>query len=688
MEARRGPRTYAQVQGSVDADLVDPERASEGPPPSGAPAVQGPAGILEGRTWLVGTEISSSEVGGSVDTQQRVAVIIAGDASAIAPGGQVVLPAEKKAPPDVKRVGVLFVHGVGSQPQSETVREFGQPLIDWVEEWHRNRHVHGFKLLWSRLSYGAADSSGPASYALRIPEYERELFPHEPKPSNGQDEITYPPQTWILAEAWWASSLATPSLSFVLGWALGSYPDVMGTLIRNGWDQLLGRAASGGYPALSGLGRAISALNTVAVLMGYVIALVPGALAILILALVSKIPVPGFEQFVLTRLLQPLLVNNLGDHVVFLRDEVQAAHIRRTVYDAVRWLVNDMECERVLIAAHSQGTVVAFDALSNESIGRLKDSAQIREDLAKVSTLVTFGAALNRAWRWMDAQTRGREEEPQLRTLAKDIPKATNGTKRTKWIDLWSEFDWAPVGRLANGSADRVPVTNNLSAVSDHGAYFRNYEEFVSRLAQEIDSPEERQNSRFWSEPPGSNEQNTQKVGHRQKRVVLWAALRLMAWAAFFGTMALRYGEGGLEVRTDGAAVWAFIVELPALGGFPTLLGAVGEVLMRLVSGLPLVPVWLEGFRLSWVPVILAGLAVGLPFVIVYLLALVRIFTDWHERHGLATAHERPTRWSFTDAALRAGVFAALMLAVEILVWTAPPIGEITSLLATGTDAP
>lgn len=41
--------------------------------------------------------------------------------------------------PDTQRIGVVFVHGVGSQPQSATVREFGQPLVDWLREWHDHR---------------------------------------------------------------------------------------------------------------------------------------------------------------------------------------------------------------------------------------------------------------------------------------------------------------------------------------------------------------------------------------------------------------------------------------------------------------------------------------------------------------------------------------------------------------------
>src|SRR5437879_10792683 len=37
------------------------------------------------------------------------------------------------------RVGVVFVHGIGQQSESSTVREFGGPLLHWLQEWHQRR---------------------------------------------------------------------------------------------------------------------------------------------------------------------------------------------------------------------------------------------------------------------------------------------------------------------------------------------------------------------------------------------------------------------------------------------------------------------------------------------------------------------------------------------------------------------
>jgi len=33
------------------------------------------------------------------------------------------------------RLGVLFVHGVGSQKKGETLVQFGEPMAIWIEQW-------------------------------------------------------------------------------------------------------------------------------------------------------------------------------------------------------------------------------------------------------------------------------------------------------------------------------------------------------------------------------------------------------------------------------------------------------------------------------------------------------------------------------------------------------------------------
>jgi hypothetical protein len=57
-----------------------------------------------------------------------------------------VLSAEPASASPSPSIGVVFVHGIGSQPQSSTLREFAQPLIDWLALWHESREIDGCAL--------------------------------------------------------------------------------------------------------------------------------------------------------------------------------------------------------------------------------------------------------------------------------------------------------------------------------------------------------------------------------------------------------------------------------------------------------------------------------------------------------------------------------------------------------------
>src|SRR5438552_18345032 len=71
-----------------------------------------------------------------------------------------------------------------------------------------------------------------------------------------------------------------------------------------------------------------------------------------------------------------------------------------------------------------------------------------------------------------------------------------------RWINVWSAYDPVSGGRLRVPDGIRLPdeqfeVTNWMNVILDHGGYFSNREEFLSRLAQELESPGARPPSRF-----------------------------------------------------------------------------------------------------------------------------------------------------------------------------------------------
>ena len=101
------------------------------------------------------------------------------------------------------RVGIVFVHGIGQQSESYTVREFGGPILRWLQEWHKRRD-RDLCVTSSDLTYGEV-AERPARFTLDLDAVE----------GHGA-------QTWIFAEAWWAARLSAPNLDEMTWWGLKS----------------------------------------------------------------------------------------------------------------------------------------------------------------------------------------------------------------------------------------------------------------------------------------------------------------------------------------------------------------------------------------------------------------------------------------------------------------------------------
>ncbi|MDP9252327.1 MAG: hypothetical protein M3O80_04910, partial [Chloroflexota bacterium] len=350
------------------------------------------------------------------------------------------------------RVGVVFVHGIGQQSESHTVREFGGALLHWLQEWH-GRRGSNFCVTSSDLTYGEL-AERPARFTIDL-EKTGEL----------------PAQKWFLAEAWWAARLSAPNLDEMTWWGLKS------AFVR---CLRLAEVVVDSFRKLPGSPKAIvEVVSSLLLFLGYVAAAILSIPLILGLYVLAQIPGP-VEQAVMG--LRNFFLDQVGDFYTFMWDDIQAVHIRGSVAAAIRFLVEKGECERIAVVAHSQGTVVAYDALCSNAV--------LPADLARVTTFVTFGSALNNAWdkRLVPARTC---------RLNKPLPESIS------WINVWSAYDPVSGGALRITSPIRppdeeIPVTNWMNVILDHGGYFTNREEFLSRLAQELESPGARQRSRFF----------------------------------------------------------------------------------------------------------------------------------------------------------------------------------------------
>jgi len=423
---------------------------------------------------------------------------------------------------DATRVGVVFVHGIGQQSESYTVREFGGPLLHWLQEWHKRRD-RDLCVTSSDLTYGEL-AQRPARFKLDL-----------------EADGEHPAQTWFFAEAWWAARLSAPNLDEMTWWGLKS------AVVRS---LRLAEVVVVSFRKVPQSPKAIiEVVSSLLLFLGYVTAAILSIPLILGLYVLAQIPGP-VERAVMG--LRNFVQDQIGDFYTFMWDDIQAVHVRGSVAAAIRFLIDKGGCERIAVIAHSQGTVVAYDALCSDAVPPA--------DLARVKTFVTFGSALNNAWdkRLVPARTC---------RLSDPLPKSI------RWINVWSAYDpvtggaiKTPDERAPDEKPFRMPdeqleVTNGMNVILDHGGYFTNREEFLSRLAQELESPGDRQGSRFF--PDDGEKRWSDRRRDRVLTLVTWRVVAMLA----FGVGVVARILASDRLRADGEAVWAWLMTLPIVGG-------------------------------------------------------------------------------------------------------------------------
>src|SRR4030095_8899357 len=105
-------------------------------------------------------------------------------------------------------LGVLFVHGIGSQTQGRTLADWGQVVTAWISRW---------------IQAGTQD---PPAATIR----DASLVPVGQAPAHAFVDVRYRDNSgpitsrWILAEAWWAGTVLPPSFSELARWSMVVVP--------------------------------------------------------------------------------------------------------------------------------------------------------------------------------------------------------------------------------------------------------------------------------------------------------------------------------------------------------------------------------------------------------------------------------------------------------------------------------
>jgi hypothetical protein len=241
---------------------------------------------------------------------------------------------------EMPRVGVLFVHGIGTQVRGRTLVDWGGALASWITRWRA----------WPR---GDGPPAATLSGAVLSPD------PSEPPSVT----LTVDGRSALLAESWWAETVLPPTYVELLRWAFVIVPWTIAS-------HFLTRLGSSGR---GGVATAWTFVSMLAALLA-----MPVLLAILTLILmVGLIPIPQIRA--VAGALQRGLAATLGDSLVLLNNDVQRSAIVSRVQRDLRWL-STQGCSKLVVVAHSQGAAIAHAALRDGDVGNV--------------TLVTFGAGI------------------------------------------------------------------------------------------------------------------------------------------------------------------------------------------------------------------------------------------------------------------------------------------------------
>jgi hypothetical protein len=544
---------------------------------------------------------------------------------------------------DLNRVGVVFVHGIGTQPACETFLGWSSPLVELLSDW---RAGHGFgedpvlrcdyDLSGQRLSF----------LELDIPAYEG-----------------HPAQSWVMTEAWWAATTLSPGLGSMTAYVSRALPGIMAGIRQSyrlrseAWAARRSEArsfASGPAQydhdklvlgAVSARRRdwvdVLDRIQKELTILAFGPALVLGRIALLAYAPFRAIPIKPLQEFAALKTADNFLTRWFGELPDIINDPIQAANVRSRLVRAIRGLRAE-GCGRIVVVAHSGGAIVSFTTLC--------DPAYLDE---RVDKLVTLGEGLALAWRIENAS----KGLPPGSRLLGDL----KGTRpELRWADFWSTYDPAPAGPMdpppGVNLADRTHTTvNRMSILEDHGSYWDNDEEFLIPLLQHIDTPAaDPEDSRFFRD----SSLGTVRLAWRRRRV---AVLALWRWIATLGAaipivLTSATALAGLARRPGPERLGADVA-----GWWGTVPGH--EILAGPLDGLSRVATW-PGFLPT-----LGEWSIGAALIVVAFLALARFgvgrWAAWDRRERMAARKRVPAQVGSLRPTLTFGALTVLAAAMS-----------------------
>lgn len=410
--------------------------------------------------------------------------------------------------------GVVIVHGIGDEKRNDTLSEVVDALVHWfMQRAGFTMRSDGARKIVLRTALTARDNPDAAASQATL-----DLV--TPSTAMGSQMATERLRLMV-REVWWAQSFGTPRRRLALQWARLQFREEALRVVlplRQGarmWHaaQLGPRRdaaaaedadtthAAPSAPPPGAVQHALVAALTLYEGIQYVwklaqwllltpllyLALVlSGALKLLALIPFLRSGILGL----LSRGARYLTLHWIGPLQVYLDDAVRSSAIRDLFEREVTTLLRDPRCERLVVIAHSMGTVIAYDSLTALFNGQapLRSSTPI--------TFICLGQALRRVWLI---------EQSNPQHVRDVLPE------QVRWLNLWARYDPVAAGQLdanavpqATDGTDRegaqslhtlraalkrcvnMPVRNTESLFTDHTTYWQNMDEVVGPIAYEL----------------------------------------------------------------------------------------------------------------------------------------------------------------------------------------------------------
>lgn len=420
-------------------------------------------------------------------------------------------PDNSETNPSTGRLGVLFVHGIGTRKEASALVAGTEPIFSFLSGWLKD-------------SGGIAVEE--ASLFTSVTNENPQVVLDVATTSTGQLG------TWVLREAWWGGSISSPKYLSILAWAwiatARSAWQLARPLVAAIWQaalEVIGQfkeipelgnevfvavasSATGLDPELLGghfetperegrseedvrlalllgrpepsLGQVLGSLGTewffgsyrwavmALVAIFFVVSIPLAVVAIMLTGLVAVASIPLVVVLTLAvwlfapiptigtwaRNVQDALRNSVGDAFIWERKPLLRNVIQTTVRKELAAIA--AECDEVAIVAHSQGAAVVYDMLNKQE--------QLPREL---SLVVTYGQGIGRL-------------SPRRQAL-----KLPSGwSEHYAWHDYCATRDPVSVQPLSGPlGVTSAPIVNLRSVVQDHSAYWANDEGFVAPLA-------------------------------------------------------------------------------------------------------------------------------------------------------------------------------------------------------------